>query len=76
MRIDRWRAEASPEAKQCPQKLEGLFEDKRLPVMRRHLRKIYVNPLTGKPVWASQNTGIALSACTACQPLKTANFKT
>jgi type II secretory pathway pseudopilin PulG len=38
-------------AKRFPQGLEELLEDKRHPVPQRHLRRIYPDPLTGKPDW-------------------------
>lgn len=34
-----------------PVRLEELVEDRRGPVMRRHLRKIYADPMTGNADW-------------------------
>jgi type II secretory pathway pseudopilin PulG len=34
-----------------PQTLEELLKDPRSPGIRRHLRQIYADPLTGKPQW-------------------------
>jgi len=41
----------TPGAAQLPQTLDDLVEDKRVPNIRRHLRKIYVDPMTRKAVW-------------------------
>jgi len=38
-------------AKELPQKLEELLEDKRGPAMRRHLRRLYRDPISGSTEW-------------------------
>lgn len=44
--------EASPGGqRQYPDSLEVLLKDKRMPGTRRYLRKIYIDPLTGKAEW-------------------------
>lgn len=34
-----------------PKTLDALLKDERVPFTRRHLRRLYVDPLTGKPEW-------------------------
>ncbi len=69
--------EGSPGAKQFPQRFEDLLEDRRVPTVRRHLRKIYADPMTGSTEWglvkwADRITGVY--SMSEDKPLKTANF--
>jgi type II secretory pathway pseudopilin PulG len=49
--------DASPGAAVLPTRLEDLVEDRRLPVTRRHLRRIYVDPMTGRAEWGLVREG-------------------
>jgi type II secretory pathway pseudopilin PulG len=69
--------EASPGIKQYPRRLEELLEDQRFPVIKRHLRKIYVDPMTGKPNWGLVLQGdqiLGVHSQSTEPPLKSANF--
>jgi type II secretory pathway pseudopilin PulG len=81
-------AEATPRG-QLPQppSLEALLKDPRVPGTRRHLRKIFVDPITGKAewgiVWLNKGSGIdgfggsgvlAVYSLSEAKPLKQANF--
>ena len=65
-------------AKQFPLTLEALLKDDRHPVTVRHLRKLYNDPMTGKPDWVlvtrgdGRITGVASRSKKA--PLKQDNF--
>jgi type II secretory pathway pseudopilin PulG len=70
--------EASPGVKQYPRKLDDLIEDKRLPVLKRHLRRIYLDPMTGKSDWGlvtQDNQILGVYSLSKDTPLKIANFQ-
>lgn len=71
--------ERSPGAAQYPRKLEDLLVDKRLPVVTRHIRKIYFDPMTATQDWGlvkEPGGGIlgVYSKATG-KPLKIAGFR-
>lgn len=62
-----------------PRKLEDLLRDTRFPEPRRHLRKIFVDPITGKAEWGVEYQGeqggvIAVYSLSRSRPLKVGNF--
>lgn len=70
--------EASPGAQRFPPSLAALVRDERFPTVRRHLRKIYVDPMTGKAEWGlvKQPEGgiVAVHSLSTARPLRTGNF--
>ena len=65
--------------RQQPASLKDLLRDPRFPNPRRHLRKIYIDPITGKDEWGimylSGETGvIGVYSLSDTKPLKIANF--
>ncbi|OFA03379.1 type II secretion system pseudopilin PulG [Duganella sp. HH101] len=73
-------ADATP-AGQPPQppSLKELLKDPRFPGTRRHLRKIFVDPITGKAEWGIQYLGekvgvLAVYSLSDAKPVKIGNF--
>jgi type II secretory pathway pseudopilin PulG len=69
----------SPGAAAFPKSLDELVEDKRFPMPQHHLRRIYADPLTGKPDWAvveaPGGAGImGVHSRSDAAPVKTGNF--
>lgn len=62
-----------------PPSLEQLLRDPRFPQPRRHLRKIFVDPVTGKAEWGvvyvnGDKGVVAVYSLSQARPLKIANF--
>ncbi|WP_137175755.1 type II secretion system protein [Massilia sp. HP4] len=78
--LDSYAAATPPGASPYPPSLAELLKDPRSPAVRRHLRKVYVDPLTGKAEWgivylAGGETGVvAIHSLSPAKPLKIANF--
>jgi type II secretory pathway pseudopilin PulG len=78
--LDSYAAATPRGASPYPPSLAELLKDPRSPAMRRHLRKVYVDPLTGKAEWGivylgGGETGIvAFHSLSNARPLKIANF--
>lgn len=70
--------ESSPGAKRFPVSLGALLKDERYPTVRRYLRKMYVDPMTGRAEWGvvRQPDGgiVAVHSLSAARPLRSANF--
>ncbi|CAN5905071.1 hypothetical protein BH11PSE12_BH11PSE12_32750 [soil metagenome] len=64
--------------KQYPKTLDDLLQDNRSPVMQRHLRKIYIDPMTRKNAWGlvpGPNGGImGVYSLSEDEPIKSGNF--
>lgn len=63
-----------------PRSLQDLLNDQRTPVLRRHLRKLYADPLTGRQEWglvlAPDGSGITgIHSLSAAQPIKIGHFE-
>ena len=71
--------ELAPVGKQeLPRKLEDLVEDDRFPTVRRHLRKIYIDPMTGKSEWGMLRMGdriVGVYSLSNAVPIKQDGFK-
>ncbi|HEU4843827.1 MAG TPA: type II secretion system protein [Burkholderiaceae bacterium] len=73
-------AAATPEGQlKQPRTLQDLLKDPRFPNPRRHLRKIFVDPVTGKAewgiVWLGDKVGVlGVYSLSNRRPLKVANF--
>jgi len=62
-----------------PPSLQALLRDPRYPGVRRHLRKIFVDPMTGKAEWgvvylANQVGVVAVYSLSDAKPIKIGNF--
>jgi hypothetical protein len=64
--------------KRYPQKLEDLLQDKRYPMAKRYLRRIYADPMTGKPQWGLMEAPgggfMGVYSQSEATPIKSAGF--
>lgn len=62
-----------------PRTLEDLLKDPRVPGVRRHLRKLYADPLTGKGEWGlvtdSQGSIVGVYSLAKGQPIRQSGFE-
>jgi type II secretory pathway pseudopilin PulG len=65
-------------AHQYPQEISDLLEDKRWPEPRHHLRKLYVDPMTGAQDWTIIRTDMlgitGIASSSNAEPLKKKGF--
>lgn len=64
---------------QQPPSLHDLLKDPRFPGTRRHLRKLYVDPITGRAEWGLMHVAggggvIGVYSLSPAQPIKVGNF--
>lgn len=73
-------AAATPDGQpNYPNSFQELLKDPRSPQLKRHLRRVYVDPMTGKAEWgivkANENGGIlAIYSLSKAAPIKISNF--
>ena len=77
--LSSYAAATPPGMLQQPPNLQALLKDNRSPNPRRHLRKIFVDPVTGKAEWGVLYFGekvgvIGVYSLSTRRPLKIANF--
>ena len=67
-----------PVRSEYPKRLEDLLNDKRFAGTTRHLRKMFVDPLTGKDEWGLVMMGdriVGVHSLSGATPIKQANFE-
>lgn len=71
--------EQSPGAKTYPRNIEDLIKDSRYPVAKRHLRRFYTDPFTGKQDWdfikTADNAIAGVKSKSEGEALRRANFE-
>jgi type II secretory pathway pseudopilin PulG len=63
---------------QFPKTLDDLILDKRFPAVKRHLRKLYADPMTGKSDWSllkEQDMIIGVYSNSLLKPIKKSGFE-
>ena len=75
-----YAAATPPGQPQQPPTLAALLRDPRTPQLRRHLRKLFVDPITGRAEWGllyqpGSNGIIGVHSLSQAAPLKVGNFE-
>ncbi len=76
--IGRYYESTPGAAKEYPPSLDALVADSRFLGVRRHLRRIYVDPITGTTQWGTvivANRIVGVYSESAVEPLKVGNFE-
>ena len=78
--IGSYYAEMPDGVKRYPQRLEDLLQDNRFPSVKRHLRRLYRDPVTGSAEWGLVSSGEGgiqgIYSVSSLAPLKQAGFDT
>lgn len=72
--IARYRADSPAGRSDFPQTLDDLLEDRRVPYVRRHLRRLYRDPMTGLADWVPVREGeriVGVRSRSEREPLRT-----
>lgn len=76
--IGRYYEQSPAGARRYPTRLEDLLKDPRHPNIRRHLRQIYLDPITGSRDWGLVKNAagevIGVKSLSEAEPLKKAHF--
>lgn len=76
--IQHYHEQTPGDAKQYPKTLDELLHDRRHATVRRHLRKVFVDPMTGKAEWGllmAEQGGIrGVHSLSDAEPVKIGNF--
>lgn len=71
------QAQGSGGMAQYPSSLDELLQDPRFPGAKRHLRRLYADPITGKPEWGlvrQQGRIVGIHSLSEQRPIKQGNF--
>jgi hypothetical protein len=70
--------QATNTKKEYPASLDDLLKDPRYPGVKRHLRQIFVDPMTGQPEWGLVKIGeriVGVHSLSELKPIKQDNFE-
>lgn len=76
--LERYRAVEVNGQRQWPMSLQDLLIDPRLPGTRRHLRKLFIDPMTGKAEWGEVRVAgriVGVHSLSNAVPIKQSGFE-